>query len=324
MRRIIGVSFIGLGTFLLAAGVLVHFYVGPTLIGAPTDIYQVTRLKADNATYLDAASVTVRTGATVVATNTVRGDVKAASDDVAVWDSGTIVQDVGRGNTIEIQKARFPFDRTTGQLKNCCGSAVLGDTDVRLDGIGLSWPLEVRKRGLELFDTATLRAWPVTFDGEERVDGLVTYRYVQHVPETKVAGEVPALPPGLFGRPEGDPPVEADRYSRLDATFWVDPRTGAPIDQQRHVVSTLRPKEGPGSLVVADLNLRMTPDSREDLRAKSDDGAAQIRLLETIAPLAGVGAGLPIIVAGLILTFGGGRRPGHRGTRRGAAPAARR
>ncbi|MEU8803410.1 DUF3068 domain-containing protein [Spirillospora sp. NPDC048819] len=324
MRRIIGVPLIALGTFLLAAGLLVYFYVGPTLIGAPVDVYQVTRLQADNATYLDASSVTLRTGATVVATNTVRGDVKASSDDIAVWDSGTIVQDVGRGNTIEIQKARYAFDRTTGQLKNCCGAAVQGDTNARMDGIGLSWPLEVRKEGLELLDTGTLRAWPVTFDGEQRVDGLNTYRYVQHIPETKVAGELPALPAELFGRPKGDPAVETDRYYRVDATYWVDPRTGAPIDQQRHVVTTLRPKEGPGSLVVADLDLRMTPESREDLRAKSDEGASQIRLLETVVPLTGVGAGLPIIVAGLILTFAGGRRPGRRGNRRAPAPAARR
>ncbi|MFG2091340.1 DUF3068 domain-containing protein [Spirillospora sp. NPDC048824] len=323
MRRIIGVVLTGLGVFLLATGLLVRFYVGPTLIGAPTDVYQVTRLKADNATYLDASSVTLRTGATVVATNTTRADVKASGDDVAVWDSGTIIQDTVRGNTIEIQKARYAFDRKTGQLKDCCGAAIQGDTNVRMDGVALFWPLEVRKKGLEVFDTGTLRAWPVTFDGEERVDGKRTYRFVQHVPETKVTGKVPALPAEMFGRPEGDPAVETDRYTKLDATYWVDPRTGAPIDQQRHVVTTLRPKQGPGSLVVADLNLRMTPESREALSAKSDEGAEQMRLLETVVPLAGIGAGLPIMVAGLILVFGG-RGPGRRGTRRGESPAARR
>ena len=298
MRRIIGASLIGLGTFLVAAGVFVRFYVAPTLIGAPTDVYQVTRLEARNATYLDASSLTVRTGATVSVTSTVRGDVEASGGDVAVYDTGTIIQDAARGTRIEIQNARFPFDRRTGELRNCCGAAVQGDTNVRMAGIGLFWPVEARTDDLEVFDTGTLRAWPVVFDGEERVDGLLTYRFVQRVPATQVAGDVPALPAALFGRPEGGPAVAASRYYQADVTFWIDPRTGAPVDQRRHVVTTLRPEEGPGSLVVADLDLRMTQEAKEDLRAKSDDGAAKLRLLEAVVPLAAVGLGLQHHLAG--------------------------
>ncbi|WP_165958995.1 DUF3068 domain-containing protein [Actinomadura sp. KC345] len=323
MRRIIGISLIGLGTFLVAAGVFVRFYVAPALVGAPTDVYQVTRLQADGASYLDASSLTVRTGAAVSVTSTVRGDVEASGDDVAVYDSGTIVQDAARGTRIEIQNARYAFDRRTGELRDCCGAAVQGDTNVRMDGIGLFWPVEARTDDLEVFDTGTRRAWPVVFDGEERVDGLLTYRFVQRVPATQVAGDVPALPAALFGRPGGGPAVEASRYYQADITYWIDPRTGAPVDQRRHVVTTLRPKEGPGSLVVADLDLRMTQDSREELRAKSDDGAGKIRLLEAVLPLAAVGLGLPAVVAGLILTFGEGRRPARRGSRRARAAAGR-
>ncbi|TQM69342.1 DUF3068 family protein [Actinomadura hallensis] len=318
MRRIIGVSLIGLGAFLVAAGVLVRFYAAPVLIGAPVDIYQVTRLRAEGASYLDASSLTVRSGATVVATSTVRGDVKASDGDTAVWDNGTVLQDMATGTTIEVQNARYAFDRRTARLKNCCGAAVQEDTGVRMSGIGLFWPLEARKRRLEVFDTATRRAWPAEFEGEERVDGRLTYRYAYRVPETAVAGEVPALPATLFGRPEGDPPVEAQRHYRLDATFWIDPRTGAAIDQRRHVVTTLRPKEGPGGLVVADLNLRMTPESRKALRDRADEGAAQIRLLKTVVPLAGAVAGLAALAAGLILVLGAGPRTPRRGRRRAA------
>src|SRR5690606_148270 len=140
VRRIIGVSLIGLGAFLVAAGVLVRFYAAPVLIGAPVDIYQVTRLRAEGASYLDASSLTVRSGATVVATSTVRGDVKASDGDTAVWDNGTVLQDMATGTTIEVQNARYAFDRRTARLKNCCGAAVQDDTGVRMSGIGLFWP----------------------------------------------------------------------------------------------------------------------------------------------------------------------------------------
>ncbi|MCP9964572.1 DUF3068 domain-containing protein [Actinomadura madurae] len=308
MRRIIGASLIGLGVFLLAAAVLTRFYVAPTLIGAPPDVYQVTRLKAENASYLDAASATPRSGATVVATNTIRGDPGSTHDGVAVWDTTTIVQDVGRGTTIEIQKQRYAFDRRTGQLRNCCGAAVQGDTGVRMSGIGLFWPVDARRRGLELFDPATRRTWPVSFDGEERVAGVSAYRFVARIPETKVTGELPPVPGELLGRRGGGAAVPVDRYYRAEATYWVDPRTGAPIDQRQRVLSTLRPKEGPGRLVVADLTLRMTPESRKALIGRSDDGARKIRLLETVGPLAAGGGGLLLAVAGLPLTLRGGRR----------------
>ncbi|TMR01936.1 DUF3068 domain-containing protein [Actinomadura soli] len=325
MRRTIGFTLIGIGAFMLAGFVLARYYIAPTLIGAPTDFYQVTRLRADGASYFDAGRLTPRTGATVTATNTIRADVKAQEDGVAVWDSTTVIEDTANGVTIELQKQRLAFDRRTARLTNCCGAAVENDKSVRQSGIGLFWPVEVEKKGLQLFDTGTRRAWPITFAGEERRNGVRTYRFVQSVPDTKIPSELPAVPPELLGLPKGGAPVQVDRYQRSDSTYWIDPRTGAPIDQQRHVVSTLRPQQGgAGSLVVADLDLRMTPESRMSLLAKSDDGAAKIRLLETIVPLTFLGAGLFALAAGLALTTGSGRLPRHRGALGGsAAPASR-
>jgi hypothetical protein len=310
MRRIIGASLVGFGAFLLAAGVLVRFYVAPMLIGAPPDVYQVTRLRAENAAYFDAAAGAPRTGATVVATNTVRGDPGAVRDGVAVWDSTTVVQDVGRGTTIELQKQRYAFDRRTGELRNCCGAAIDGDTAARQSGVGLFWPVRPRKEGLKLFDTATLRTWPAVFDGEERVGGTLTYRFVVRIPETRVGGDLPAVPGELLGRGEGSPAVPVDRYYRAEGTYWVDPRTGAPIDQRQRVLSELRPRKGPGRLVVADFTLRMTPESRHALQARSDDGAGKIRILRTVLPLVCGAAGLLLIAAGALLSANGGRRGG--------------
>ncbi|MFI0409027.1 DUF3068 domain-containing protein [Actinomadura sp. 3N508] len=325
MRRTIGFTLIGIGAFLLAGFVLARFYIAPTLIGAPTEFYQVTRLQADGASYFDAGKLTPRTGATVTATNTIRSDVKAREDGVAVWDSTTVVEDAANGVTIELQKQRLAFDRRTGRLTNCCGAAVEGDKSVRQSGIGLFWPVEAEKKSLEMFDAKTMRAWPIVFAGEERHDGVRAYKFVQRVPDTKIPGALPALPPELLGLPKGGAAVPVDRYQRSDSTYWIDPRTGAPIDQQRHVVSTLRPQQGgAGSLVVADLDLKMTSESRELLRGKSDDGAAKIRLLKTIVPLTFLGAGLLALAAGLALATGHGRLPRHRGGPGGsAAPASR-
>src|SRR5512139_3791109 len=91
LRHVIGLVLTGIGAFILVMGVLVHFYVAPRLIQAPVDAYQVTRLEAVNASYFDVATLKVRQGATLTATNTVRGDVKSSRGGIAVWDSFTVV-----------------------------------------------------------------------------------------------------------------------------------------------------------------------------------------------------------------------------------------
>ncbi|WP_131763253.1 DUF3068 domain-containing protein, partial [Actinomadura fibrosa] len=299
MRHVLGTVLTGVGAFVLVIGFLIRFYAAPRLIMAPTDAYQVTRLRAEGASYFDAKSLRLRKGATITATNTVRGDVLASHDGVAVWDSVTTVQDVARGYLIDIRTQRVAFDRRSGRLTSCCGAAVQGDVTARQDGIGLFWPVDVTRRTYQLYDVQTRRAWPVVFQGEERVEGVRAYRFVQRIPATKVTEAVPDMPGEMLGLGKKRGGVPVDRYYEAEATYWVDPRTGAPIDQRQRALSTLRAKTGPGRLVVADLDLRMSPETRRELIARSDDGAEKIRLVETAVPLACGIAGLVALAAGL-------------------------
>ncbi|HEU5031868.1 MAG TPA: DUF3068 domain-containing protein [Spirillospora sp.] len=310
LRNVIGMVLTGLGAFLLITAVLVRFYVAPRLIAAPTDVYQVTRLRADNATYFDAASVKQVTGATVVATNTVRGDVTSSHGDVAVWDSATMIQDVTRGTTIEIQNQRVAFDRRTGLLTGCCGASVDGDVSARQSGLGLFWPVNATTKDKPVYDPATRRAWPAVYAGKERVHGIVAWRFVQHIPNTKVQGKpLPDVPGELLGRGKGGPAVPVDRYYQADATYWVDPRTGNPIDQEQKVLSTLQPKSGPGRLVVGQMDLRMTPESQKSLQDTSADGASKINLLRIAVPVGAAAVGAVLLAAGAVVGRTGRRRP---------------
>ncbi|RSN69283.1 DUF3068 domain-containing protein [Actinomadura sp. WAC 06369] len=313
MRGAAVVVLAGFGVFLLATGVLVRTYVAPAVVRAPTDIYKVQRLRAENATYFDAGALRVRTGATVVATATVRGDVEASGDDVAVWDMTTVIQDLDRGRLVDVATRRLAFDRRSGELVACCRAAVQDDTSVRQSGLGVFWPMDVRKRTYRMFDAQTRRTWPVVFKGVEDVGGVDAYRFELHVPPTKVPGEVPAVPARLLGA-DGGGAVPVDRYHRGDAVFWVDPRTGAPVDQRQRVRSTLRARSGTGTLVVADLELRTTPEGRTALAGTANDAAARVRLLETVVPLGAVALGAVLLAAGVVLDRRGAR------TRPRAAP----
>src|SRR5687768_2058155 len=95
MRRPVGAILIALGAFFLTLAPLVRFYVADQMVRAPLNRYNMTRLEAQNATYFDTASLKQKTGVTLKAINTVRGDVRAneGNDDIAVWDSSTNIFD---------------------------------------------------------------------------------------------------------------------------------------------------------------------------------------------------------------------------------------
>ena len=318
MRRVIGPVLTGAAVFLLVTGVLVRFYVAPRLTRAPANVYSVATMRAENATYFDPSAARVRTGATVTSTTTVRGVPEAARGNVAVWESFTATQDLTNGTALSYARDRIAFDRTTARLVDCCGAAVDGHR-VRMSGIGKFWPMPVEKKDYVLFDIATRRAWPVAFKGEERVGGLPTYRFEQRVPDTTVPGETPAVPASLLGM-KGDAPVPVERHHQGVATYWIEPRTGAPVDVRQKVRSTLVAKQGTGRLVVADMDLRMPDDERRKALSQARDGRRSLLLLTTAAPLTCAGLGLVLLVPGLLLGSGSRSRPQHRQGRR--TPAA--
>ncbi|WP_030167899.1 DUF3068 domain-containing protein [Spirillospora albida] len=318
MRKFIGHALTGAGAFLLVGGALVRFQVAPALVGAPVDTHQVTRFHTGDGTLFDAKNMRARTGVEIVATNTTRGDVKASGDGRVVWDSVTIIEDLATKNVVDFQKLRAAFDRRTGELTNCCKAAVQDDPAVKQSGLAQYWPIGLEKKEYQVFDISTRRAWPAKFDGKERVNGVLTHRYQLHVPATKVAGKFPDLPPELLGQPKGGASVPVDRYVQLDNTYWVDPRTGVSIDQRRRALSTLQPRSGgPGRLVVAQFDLRMTPESRAALTKKAEDGAKKVRVVEDVVPLAATGVGLITLSLGVAITTSG------RGRRRASGTPAR-
>ncbi|MBW8483600.1 DUF3068 domain-containing protein [Actinomadura parmotrematis] len=290
------------GVCLTALGPLTRFYIAPQLIVAPTDIYQTTTLVAAGATYFDQGALKTVRGATLTYTGTVRGAPGSSTGDTAVWDSFSALEDLDRGTRVTLSTQRFAFDRRTGRLSTCCGAALDGDTRVRQEGLGLFWPIGVDRADYPLYDSGTRRAWPARYAGQDTVEGIRTYRFVQHVPPTKV-GTVPAMPRSLLGLPAGhgeDAAVPADRYYAADVTIWVDPRTGVTVDRHQKVSTVLHGPGGRGTLVAADMDLRMTPKVRADLADKSRDSALTITLLRTVLPLAASGVGLLLTAAALL------------------------
>ena len=320
MRRKVGLVLIGVGAFFLALAPLVRFYVARQVVAAPLNVYEKTTLRADNATYLDTSKWQIRKGATVTATNTTRGDVRAGDGKIAVWDSFTSIEDPANNAKIETQAQRAVFDRRTAALTNGRGSSVNSDSAVRQSGIGLFWPIGTKRKTYSYFDLSTKRTWPMSYEGEEKVQGITTYRFVQQIPPTVTDSIKPGAPASLFGLPakqlakvpgydKKNNAVAVDRVYQATTTVWVDPRTGAPVNQEQKVTQTLRTSDNIDRLTVADLDLKMVPESQKKLVDTSDGEAAKIALAKTWLPYGGGALGIVLLVVGLALAVSGPRRP---------------
>ncbi|MFI0354920.1 DUF3068 domain-containing protein [Actinomadura sp. 9N407] len=321
MRHLIGLVLTGIGACLLVVGILVPAYLGPRLIQAPANVYEVTTLRGQNATYLDASTGRLRTGASVTATATVRGAPAAGRDGIAVWDSFNWIQDASTGKNVGYSRNRTAFDRRTGELVRCCGANIDGDTQAPMSGIGLLWPLGVSKKTYMLYDFSTRRPWPAKFAGEERVHGMPVYRFVLHIPETTMPGTTPSVPGSMLGLGKDSGTVAVDRRYSADNTYWIDPRTGASLNVQQKVRTELVAKQGGGRLTVADMDLRMPDAEQRSLVATTQDAHRMLGLLTTVLPIAAPIMGLILLVPGIILARRPRRMPQHRTTDEEAATA---
>ncbi|MBE1531342.1 DUF3068 domain-containing protein [Actinomadura algeriensis] len=308
MRRRVGLLLVCLGAFFLTLAPLFRFYVAEQVVRAPLNRYQVTHLESPNSTYFDQADLKTKTNVTLLATNTVRGDVRAnnGNDDIAVWDSTTNIYDKANPkNPVQIQGFRIAFNRETGELVDCCGVHVDGDGNVRMAGTyGLLFPIaNVDKIDYPFYDMTTKQPAPMKFGAVEQVNGLPAYRFTQHVPLTKTGAVEAKLPGKMLGLPD-DTPQQVDRYAEAYNTVWVDPRTGVPVKHRKNIRSTVRTPDGRGEMIVAQADLVTTAADQKKAVDLANDTALQIDMVRIFVPGAAVLLGLLGLLIGGIMGLG--------------------
>jgi hypothetical protein len=290
----------GLGAFLMVFGLLLRLYVAPRLIAAPADFYMVVTLADPHASYFDQSTLTTQRDVTLTFNDTIRGDAGASTGTIAVWDQFTVLEDPKRKVQLIATYQRTAFNRRTGELTNCCGASINDDTQVRQDGIGVVfWPIGTQRTTYQVYDTNTEQAWPATYSGTAYVQGLLTYRFTQHIPVT-VVQQLPGVPTSLLGLRGPSRIVVANRTFQAANTFWVDPRTGVPVDVEERILSVLHAPRGQGRLMVANADLTMTSASQRALAAVARQNAAAITTVRQEGPLVGLLLGLLLLLAATV------------------------
>lgn len=297
MRRVIGLTLIGIGAFLIVLAPLVRFQVAAGLIAAPADQYGISKLEAVDAQYFSPGDLKVMTGDLDI-TVTTRGDVAAAEGDRVVWEEAMVVNDVtNQTPLVSFTERRSAFNKYTGEGVNCCDVNVDKDP-VRLQGQIYKWPFDVEKKTYSVFNSTTGKAFDARFAGEEQVGGLSVYRFEQTIPPTKT--DTITAPASVLGMKDpGD--VQVDRVYDAVNTFWIEPATGSPVrqEQQRHEV--LKTEDGVERSLAFVATAKMTQETEDELVKNAIDGRSTITMLRTTIPLVLLLLGLALVITGFVL-----------------------
>ena len=292
MRKVTAGLLLGLGSFLLVAALTVVLWGADAVKKTPLDTDSVTNLSG-TADKLNPATGEVES-LEVKAASVTQADSELSDDDVVVFvsttclviDEGDVPQcvDSTDDRLITASSDVFATDRHTAEAVN--GSEYLPPSAEEKTGLINKWPFDAQKKDYTYWDGLLGEAVDATYDGTETIDGLETYKY--HVLIEDAPAEVVTDIEGVYSQ---------DKY------LYIDPTTGAIINQTQHEVRELED----GSPLL-DLNLGFTDDQVSANAEDAKDNGTQLGLLTKTLPLVGFIGGAIALLAGLFLLLASRRR----------------
>lgn len=244
MRRMIGPVLVGLGVFLIVAAGLVRFYAYPALAKVPAGYHSTTELEAIGAEIFNSdPDVLAAEVHDLRITSNTREDASAdAPDGVVVWVNATQIDKASGGN-FQLSTERAAFDEVSGEGVKCdscvtwiaeSDGETVEEVPTTFEGQVYKFPFNTEKKTYEQWDGSIGEATPATFEGEEDIQGLRVYKFVQVIEPTVI--DTRDVPGSVFGVEET---VQADMVYAMKRTFYVEPATGAAVHRVEERVQEL-------------------------------------------------------------------------------------
>lgn len=308
--RAIGLGLLGLGAFVLAAALCVRLFLEPALVKLPLDQKADPVAIGSGIDFFSQGELKQYRGLDATVVQHVRGDASAdgAGDDVAVWNFGSVMTD-SDGMQLDASTYRVCLDRRTAEAVDCPSTHVNYDRDATIEGLTLTFPFGTEQRDYDLFNATTGKAFPARFEGEETLEGLDVYRFVQTIPET-VLREAD-VPGSLVGSTEPSVTVEAV-YSN-ERTMWVEPVSGVIVTAEEHPKAELRGPDGEQGPIMLAGDFAGNDQTVADGVDRAEGFRDQITLVKKTLPLSLVALGALLLIVGGFLVS---RRPTGPGAHR--------
>lgn len=292
MRRVIALVLVAAGCFLIVVAGTVKFWVADQLATLPINLYLTLQMTGE-ATYLDSASGKMVTS-DVTSTVTLRGDVKASSDEVAVVDMSTLLE-TNSGKMLQVTTERVALDRKDAHTVNCCEESV-NDSPVKHEGWGAVFPSGTKKQDYPLWDSGSKRAYPAQYKSTTKISGHENYVFKYEVAPYQVSSQVGA---GKLVGESADFAVPVWASSRID--YWIEPTTGQAMKMAVHFETTMRNSQNKDVVTALTSDLA-TAETGDDSPIASTESQLQLmRALRVWAPLGAATLGLVLIVVGFTI-----------------------
>ena len=303
MRRILSSALIGLGTFLIVAGVLVKVYAVPTLEVVPTNYDSTTYLEAKDATIFnsDPDVLAPETVDLEISSHTVSGDYPEAPDGVVVWANNVTTTPVGWDHPFQQSRELTPFDDASGAASDYdVGFEEVADAngdveqvDVTRTGQVYKFPFDTQKEDYQQWDSDLGKATTAKYEGVEKLEGTTVYKFVQTIPPTVI--DTVDVPGSVFGSDE--PSVAADMVYEMTRTLYIEPITGAPLNrvEERNQVLSYDGIDVPAFVGTVQYTEKSQADSLEKVQTR----ASLLKLSRWVFPMGLVLLGLLSVWAGV-------------------------
>ncbi|MEJ3742230.1 DUF3068 domain-containing protein [Actinomycetes bacterium KLBMP 9797] len=308
MRRAVTALLFALGAFALVLAGLLRFYVHHELGVAPLDPNSTTVSQGSGMTVFYPGLLKTRTDATVTATRNIQGVLNApevkVDGDVATWRVGLVLEDDDQV-LVSAFDERVCVDRRSAETVEPCADENLNDDAIKHSGLAYKFPFNTAKKDYPYFDINLKDSTPpMTFDGEDMVNGLPVYRFVQQIPATKI--EDREVPGDLVNGTPGTT-VTAGRFYENTRTVWVEPYSGLIVKGEEKVRQVLRGPDGSDGQVLLAGTIAFTQDTVRNQVADAEDARGQLRMVYSTGPLALTIAGVVLLLIGALLAFTGRR-----------------
>lgn len=243
MRSKLASGAVGLGVFLIVAAVLVRAYAYPSLAKVPAEYDGITKLESKGAQVFNSDPEVLATETTDldITSQTIADTGADQPDDVVTWVNSTTVNRAD-GTTFQQSRERVAFDVVSGAgvvCESCETWIEVADGEqvsTTFEGQIYKFPFGTEKKTYPVWDGATGQAVDARFEGEEKIDGLTVYKFVQRIDPTVV--ETREVPGSVFGSTESS--VEAEMWYEMTRTFYIEPETGSPVNRIENRVQELR------------------------------------------------------------------------------------
>ncbi|OBB46070.1 DUF3068 domain-containing protein [Mycobacterium sp. 852002-51961_SCH5331710] len=186
------------------------------------------------------------------------------------------------------------------------------------EGLAYRFPFDTEKKTYSVFDPIAQKAFDANYDGEEDVNGLTTYRFVQNVGydsdgklvepvkyaslyEDDADSEVTARA-AMWGVPgEPDEPITMSRYYAAQRTFWVDPVSGTIVKKDEHGYHYYAREPLKPEVTFVDYKVAFNDETVESQVASAGDERDRVALWGRILPITFTATGLVLLVGGALL-----------------------